>query len=74
MIYLYGTKEVLTKLDINAVTSASVFKEVKLNDDIGEKEAVLPSFEVKVNAYAIQAKNIKAEEAGEKLISFVKGE
>ncbi len=74
MIYIYGTTEAPTELDVNAVTSAAVFQEVKLNDDIGEEEAVLPSFEVQVNAYAIQAKNIEVSDAGEKLLSFVKGE
>ena len=44
---------------------------MKLNNDIGEEESVLPSFEVQVNAYAIQAKNIEVSEAGEKLLSFV---
>lgn len=75
MIYIYGTDQVPSELAVNAVTSESVFKEVALNDEIGEDQTTLPSFEVKVNAYAIQRKNVEPNaEAVMKLVSFVKGE
>lgn len=71
MVYVYGTENAATELDIDAVTSTSVFKEVVLNDNLGEETTVLPSFEVKVNAYAVQVKNVEADEAAEELKNFI---
>ena len=71
MVYVYGTANAATELDIDAVTSTSVFKEVVLNDNLGEETTVLPSFEVKVNAYAVQVKNVEADEAVEELKNFI---
>ena len=71
MVYVYGTDIAATELDIDAVTSTSVFKEVVLNDNLGEETTELPSFEVKVNAYAVQVKNVEAVSAVEELKNFI---
>lgn len=71
MIYLYGTDKVATLLTQGTVTNTSVFKEVQLTDTIGEEDDKLPTFEIKIQAYAIQAKNVEADEAKEKLLVFI---
>lgn len=74
-IYVYGTSAgAATVLDSNAITPA-VFDKVVLKDDIGEDEsgvtATLPTFKIKVNAYAIQEANISNSEAVTDLSSFI---
>lgn len=70
-IYLYGAADMATPLAVGATTPA-LFDTVPLDLDIAADEnGLLPKFQIKVTAYAIQEANVDAAQAGIQLLEFI---
>ncbi len=72
-IYMYGTSEdAATAVAAGGTTQTPVFSQVELNGTELRDAVVLPNFEIKINAYAIQEKGVDVDEAKAELLNFIK--
>lgn len=74
-IYMYGSGEGAAELAVNGITTPALFGEVPLSLDLeADEDGLLPKFNIKVTAYAIQATNVDAADAKDLLLNFINGQ
>lgn len=70
-VYLYGSADQAKALEVGAITEA-LFTEVPISLDLEPGEnGMLPGFNIKVQAYAIQTAGIEANDAVTELLKFI---
>lgn len=73
-IYMYGTAAGGKELAADGITSPALFEEVPLSLDLeADEQGLLPKFNIKVTAYAIQSANVEAADAKDLLLDFING-
>lgn len=65
-LYVYGQKGALTTLNADS-TTPSLFDKVMINPNLETEDGKLPSFRIKITAYAVQTNNINDVTAIEEL-------